>query len=173
MSPGLYGVEETRGGRSARTPVSRPRNPSVSISMIGRPVNVSASAADGSSSSGTRSPATETDSLSQARWSSSLLVNRSPCARARRASEIRMQGSHCHLEPRRHQVPPGPRGVDGPGGGGERGAEARPAVPHGQAVHLQLPDRDEPEQLAIPGPQSGWIERHLEPPEGQLERAAL
>jgi hypothetical protein len=111
------------------------------------PVNDSASAADGSSSSGTRSPAIETDSESQRR--------------------------HRHLDPRRDQISPGLRAIDGPGGGAKRRAKTRPAVPHGQAVHLQLPDRDEVEHLTVADSQSGGIERHLEPPEGQGKRAAL
>ena len=172
MSPGRYGVVETSGGRSAMSPVSRPRNPNVSSSMIGTPVNVSASAAVGSFSSGTCSPAIETDSASQARWSSSVPV--SGCALHEGAPGVGdpEEGGHRHLEPRRHHVPPGRRGLEGPGGGGERGAEARPAIPHRQAVHLQLRDRDEPVQLAVPGAQRGRVEGHLDPPEGQREGAA-
>ena len=82
------------------------------------------------------------------------------------------EGRHRHPEPRRHHVPPGLRGIEGPGGSRERGAEARPAIPHGQAFHLQLPDRDELVQLAVPGAERGGIERHVDPPEGQRERAA-
>ena len=82
------------------------------------------------------------------------------------------EGGHRHLEPRRHHVPPGRRGREGPGGGGERGAEAGPAIPHGQAVHRQLRHRGEPEQLAVPGAERGRVEGHLDPSEGQLERAA-
>jgi hypothetical protein len=33
------------------------------------------------------------------------------------------------------------------------------------AVHFQLPDRDEPVQLTVPGAQGGGIERHLDSPE--------
>jgi len=64
----------------------RPRNPNVSRVMIGTPVNVSASAAVGSFSSGTCSPAIATDSASQARWSSIVL-----------ASEIAFQDLTCRV----------------------------------------------------------------------------
>ena len=53
--------------------------------MTGTPVNVRASAADGSFSSGTFSPSMETVSPSQARCSSSWLASGWPCARVRRA----------------------------------------------------------------------------------------
>ncbi len=172
MSPGRYGVVETRGDRSCINPVSRPRNPNASISMTGTSVTVSARAAVGSLSSGTGSPAIVTDSLSQARWSSSVPASGSPWTRARRASEIRRRSGHRHLQPRRHHVPPGRRGLEGPGGGGEGGAKAGPAIPHGQAVHLQLRDRGEPDQFAVPGAERRRVEGHRDPPEGQLERAA-
>ena len=80
---------ETSGGRSARSPERRPRNPNVSSSKTGTPVRVSARAAVGSFSSGTCSPAIETDSASQARWISSVPASGVPCTRARRASGIR------------------------------------------------------------------------------------
>ena len=54
--------------------------------MIGTPVNVSASAAVGSFSSGTCSPAIATYSASQARWSSIVL-----------ASEIAFQDLTCRV----------------------------------------------------------------------------
>ena len=76
------------------------------------------------------------------------------------------EGGHRHLESRGHHVPPGPRGIDGSGGGGERGAEARPAIPHCQAVHLQLRDRNEPVQLAITGAQRGGVEATSIRPKG-------
>ena len=66
MSPGWYGVVETSGGRSKpREPAQEPEQSRART--IGMPVNVSASAAVGSLSSGTFSPAIETDSASQAR----------------------------------------------------------------------------------------------------------
>ena len=48
-----------------------------------------------------------------------------------------------HLEPRRHHVTAGGRGLDGPRRGRERGADARPPIPHRQTVHLELRDGDE------------------------------
>ena len=89
MSPARYGVAETSGGRSRKSPLSRPRSPSVSSSKTGTPVNVSARAADGSFSRGTCSPPIETDSASQARWISSVPVSGCSCTRARRADGIR------------------------------------------------------------------------------------
>src|SRR5262249_49958717 len=89
ISPRLYGVVEMSGGRLERSPERRPSNPNVSSSTIGTPVYVSASAALGSASSGICSPATETDSASQARWSSSTAVSGCDCTKARRACEIR------------------------------------------------------------------------------------
>ena len=82
------------------------------------------------------------------------------------------EGGHRHLQARGHHVPAGSRGVDGPGGGGERSAEPRPAIPHLEAVDLQLRDRDEPVQLAVPGAQLRRIECHLDLAKGQHERAA-
>ena len=97
---------------------------------------------------------------------------RSPCTRARRASGIRRRAVTGTWSRGATMSRPGREDVDGPGGGGERGAEARPAIPHRQAVHLQLRDRDEPVQLAVPGAQGGRVEGHLDPPEGQREGAA-
>ena len=82
------------------------------------------------------------------------------------------KGGHRHLQTWGHHVPAGSRGVDGPAGGGERSAEPRPAIPHLQAVDVELRDGDEPVQLTVPGAQRRRVECHLDPAERQREGAA-
>ena len=111
--------------------------------MTGTPVNVSASAAEGSFSSGTFSPSIVTDSPSQARCSSSRPASGSALREGAPRLEGSEQGRQRHLHPRSHQIAAGLRGVDRPGGRRQRRADARPAIAHRQAVDFQLGDRDE------------------------------
>ena len=127
--------------------------------MIGTPVNVSARAALGSLSSGTRSPAMETVFSSQSRWSSSggrdrLLLDEG--APGLRNAEQRGQW---HLEPRCNHVTTVARAVDRPRRRRERRTDAGPAIPHGQTFHLELGDGGEVIELAVTSTQRGGIER--------------
>ena len=109
----------------------------------------------------------ETVSPSQARRSSSCPA--SGWLLHERASRLRdpKERGQRDLDPRRHHVELALFGLDEPGGGRQRSADAGPPIPHRHAVDLQLGDRDELVQLAVAGAQGGRVEGDLDLPERQ------
>jgi hypothetical protein len=165
MRPGLYGVEETSGGRVPENPGEPAQEPE-RLEPHDRDARERERQGGGRLVLERHLLARDRDRLAGPRQVQ-LQRGRQRLPPHERTPGVRdpQQRSQGNPQAWPNEVTPRRRSLEGTRRGGERGAEARPPIAHREAVHRQLGDGDELDQLALAGPQRGGVEGDRHRPE--------